>query len=149
MYMYNRVTLLYIWNTTLPFLKFDLFLAVLALHSCVQAFSACGEWGLPFVVVSGLPMALASAWKLQWLRLMGSRARAQQLWHTGLDASGVWDLPSPGTEPVSSALAGRLLTSGPPGRSTNTALFMNCTPYKVKYKRTTNPPLVIAWIWSQ
>ena len=29
---------------------------------------------------------------------------------------GVWDLPRPETEPVSPALAGRLLTSGPPGK---------------------------------
>ena len=29
---------------------------------------------------------------------------------------GVWDLPRPGTEPVSPALAGRLITTGPPGR---------------------------------
>ena len=30
------------------FKKFYLFLAVLGLHSCVQAFSSCGEWGLLF-----------------------------------------------------------------------------------------------------
>ena len=30
---------------------------------------------------------------------------------------GMWDLPGPGTEPVSPALAGRFLTTGPPGKS--------------------------------
>ena len=28
---------------------------------------------------------------------------------------GMWDLPGPGIEPVSPALAGRFLTTGPPG----------------------------------
>ena len=31
----------------------------------------------------------------------------------GLSYSGMWDLPGPGIEPVSPALAGRLLTTGP------------------------------------
>ena len=30
-----------------------------------------------------------------------------------------WDLPGPGIEPKSSALTGRFLTSGPPGKSLN------------------------------
>ena len=29
----------------------------------------------------------------------------------------MWDLPGPGTEPVSPALAGRFLNTGPPGKS--------------------------------
>ena len=32
---------------------------------------------------------------------------------------GVWNLPGPGIRPVSPALAGRFLTTGPPGRSNN------------------------------
>ena len=39
---------------------FNLFLAVLGLHCCVQAFSSCGEQGLLFVVVRGLLVAVAS-----------------------------------------------------------------------------------------
>ena len=35
----------------------------------------------------------------------------------GLVARGMWDLPRPGLEPVSPALAGRLLTTVPPGKS--------------------------------
>ena len=31
--------------------------------------------------------------------------------------SGVWDLPGPGLEPVSSVLAGGFLTTAPPGKS--------------------------------
>ena len=37
-----------------------LFLAVLGLCCCVQAFSSCGERGLLFVVVRGLLIAVAS-----------------------------------------------------------------------------------------
>ena len=37
-----------------------LFLAALGLCCCVQVFSSCGEWGLLFVVVHGLLIAVAS-----------------------------------------------------------------------------------------
>ena len=37
-----------------------LFLAVLGLRCCARAFSSCGEWGLFFVVVCGLLIAVAS-----------------------------------------------------------------------------------------
>ena len=35
----------------------------------------------------------------------------------GLSCSGMWDLPGPGLEPVSPALAGGFLTTAPPGNS--------------------------------
>ena len=35
-------------------------MAALGLRCCVQAFSSCGEWGLLFVVVHGLLIAVAS-----------------------------------------------------------------------------------------
>ena len=37
----------------------------------------------------------------------------------GLIYFGMWDLPGPGLEPVSPALAGRFLTTAPPGKSLN------------------------------
>ena len=37
-----------------------LFLAVLGLHRCPQAFSSCSELGLPFTAVRGLLAAVAS-----------------------------------------------------------------------------------------
>ena len=37
-----------------------LFLAALGLHCCAWAFSSCGEWGLLFVAVHGLLVAVAS-----------------------------------------------------------------------------------------
>ena len=43
------------------FLKnFIYFLAMLGLHCCMWAFSSCGEWGLLFVAVHGLLIAVAS-----------------------------------------------------------------------------------------
>ena len=35
-------------------------MAALGLCCCAQAFSSCGEWGLLFVVVGGIPIAVAS-----------------------------------------------------------------------------------------
>ena len=42
------------------FYKCILFLAELGLCCCVRAFSSCGEWGLLFVAVCGLLIAVAS-----------------------------------------------------------------------------------------
>ena len=39
---------------------FYLFLAVLGLRCCARALSSCGEWGLLFVAVHGLLIAVAS-----------------------------------------------------------------------------------------
>ena len=39
---------------------FILFLAVLGLHCCTQAFSSCGEQGLLFIAVRGLLIVVAS-----------------------------------------------------------------------------------------
>ena len=52
---------------------------------------------------------------LEWLRFAGSRTQAQQLWQRGLIAPGIWNLPGPGIEPLSPALAGRFFTTEPPG----------------------------------
>ena len=41
-------------------LIYYLFLAVLGLRCCTRAFSSCGEWGLLFVVVCWLLIAVAS-----------------------------------------------------------------------------------------
>ena len=50
------------------------------------------------------------AWEPQQLRLSGSRARAPL-------PCIMWDRPGPGIEPMSPALQGRFLTTGPPGKS--------------------------------
>ena len=51
---------------------FIYFLAVLGLRCCVQAFSSCGEWGLPFVAVRGLLTAAASRCRAQALGAQAS-----------------------------------------------------------------------------
>ena len=52
-----------------------------------------------------------------WSRHAGSRVRAWELWRMGLAALWHWHLPGRGTEPVSLALAGRYLSTAPPGKS--------------------------------
>ena len=45
-------------------------------------------------------------------------AQDQSLWDTGLVAPRMWgNLPAPGIEPMSLALASGFLTTGPPGKS--------------------------------
>ena len=39
----------------------------------------------------------------------------------------MWDLPKPGIEPMSPALQGALLITGPPGKSSNSSFL--ATPY--------------------
>ena len=89
-----------------------LFLAVLGLRSCARAFSTCGKRGPLFIAVRG-PLAIAASpvaeHRLQTRRLSSCGSRAQLL-------RGTWDLPRPGLEPVSPALAGRLSTTAPPGK---------------------------------
>ena len=89
-----------------------LFLAVLGLRFCVRAFSSCGKRGPLFITVWGpltIAASLAAEHRLQMRRLSNCGSRAQLL-------RGMWDLPRPGLEPVSPALAGRLSTTAPPGK---------------------------------
>ena len=87
-------------------------MAVLGLRFCARAFSSCGERGPLFIAVRG-PLIIASSLvaehRLQTRRLSSRGSRAQPL-------CGMWDLPRPGLEPVSPALAGRLSTTAPPGK---------------------------------
>ena len=89
-----------------------LFLAVLGLRFCVRAFSSCGKWGPLFIAVRG-PLAIAASLvtehRLQTHRLSSCGSQAQLV-------CGMWDLPRPGLEPVSPALAGRFSTTAPPGK---------------------------------
>ena len=89
-----------------------LFLAVLGLHFCARAFSSCGERGPLFIAVHG-PLTvvafLVAEHRLQMHRLSSCGSRAQLL-------RGMWDLPRPGLEPVSPALAGRFSTTAPLGK---------------------------------
>lgn len=77
---------------------------------CLWAFSSCGKQGLLFVAAHRLPTAVAF-----------SRCQAQSIKHrlstcgAGTQLlQGMWDLPGPGIEPLSPALAIRFLTTRPP-----------------------------------
>ena len=94
------------------YLFIHLFLAVLGLRFCARAFSSCGERGSLFIAVRGpliIAASLAAEHRLQTRRLSNCGSRAELL-------RGMWDLPRPGLEPVSPALAGRLSTTAPPGK---------------------------------
>ena len=87
-------------------------MAVLGLRFCTRAFSSCGKRGPLFIAVRR-PLTVADSLvaehRLQTRRLSNCDSRAQSL-------RGMWDLPRPGLEPVSPALAGRLSTTAPPGK---------------------------------
>ena len=89
-----------------------LFLAVLGLHFCARAFSSCGKrWPL-FIAVHG-PLTVAASLVAEH-RLQTRRLSSCGSWDQLL--RGMWDLPRPGLEPVSPALAGRFSTTVPPGK---------------------------------
>ena len=86
-------------------------MAVLRLRFCARAFSSCGKWGPLFIMVRGPLIIAASRCGAQVPDAQASNcgSRAQPL-------RGMWDLPRPGLEPVSPALAGRFSTTVPPGK---------------------------------
>ena len=87
-------------------------MAVLCLRFCARAFSSCGKRGPFFIAVRGpltIAASLVAEHRLQTRRLGNCGSRAQML-------RGMWDLPRPGLEPVSPALAGRFSTTAPPGK---------------------------------
>ena len=95
-------------------------MAVLGLRFCARAFSSYGEWGPLFIVVHGpltIAASLVAEHRLQMRRLSSCGSRAQLL-------RGMWDLPRPGLEPASPALAGRFSTTAPPGKPWRTPLSM-------------------------
>ena len=95
-------------------------MAVLGLRFCARAFSSCGKRGPLFIAVRGplfiavrgpltIAASLPAEHRLQTRKLSNCGSRAQLL-------RGMWDLPRPGLEPVSPALAGRFSTTAPPGK---------------------------------
>ena len=92
-------------------------MAVLGLRFCARAFSSCGKWGPLFITVRGpltIMASLVAEHRLQTRRLSNCGSRAQLL-------RGMWDLPRPGPEPASPALAGGPSTTAPTGKP--------CGPY--------------------
>ena len=87
-------------------------MAVLGLRFCARAFSSCGKRGPLFIAVRGpltIAASLVAEHRLQTRRLSNCGSRAQLF-------CGMCDLPRPGLEPVSPALAGRFSTTAPPGK---------------------------------
>ena len=80
----------------------------------MKAFSSCGKWGLLSSCGAGAShssgFSCCGAWALEPFGF-SSWDRWAYLLH------GMCNLPRPGTEPASPALAGRFLTTGPPGKS--------------------------------
>ena len=102
-----------------------LFLAVLGLHFCARAFSSCGKRGPLFITVRGpltVAASLVAEHRLQTRRLSSCGSRAQLL-------RGMWDLPRPGLEPISPALAGRFSTTAPPGKPQSYLLELTEPPF--------------------
>ena len=92
-----------------------LFLAVLGLCLRARAFSSCSERGPLFIAVHRsltIAASLVAEHRLQTRRLSSCGSRAQLL-------GDMWDLPRPGPEPMSPALAGRLPTTAPPRKPKN------------------------------
>ena len=90
-------------------------MAVLGLLFCARAFCSCGKWGPLFMAARGpltIAASLVAEHRLQTRRPSNCGSRAQLL-------RGTWDLPRPGLEPVSPALAGRLSTTAPPEKPRN------------------------------
>ena len=93
-------------------------MAVLGLRFCARAFSSCGKRGPLFIAVRGpltIVASLVAEHRLQTRRLSSCGSRAQLL-------RGMGDLPRPGLEPVSPALAGRFSTTVSPGKPSPTIL---------------------------
>ena len=90
-----------------------LLMVVPCLHCCAWAFSSCAEWGSSPVGCTGFHCAGFSCCSSSGSRLLGfsSCGVQAQLLHS------TWNLPGPGIKPFSPALAGRLLTTGPLGKS--------------------------------
>ena len=103
-------------------------MAVLGLRFCARAVSGCGKRGPLFITVHGpltIAASLVAEHRLQTRRLTSCGSRAQLL-------RGMWDLPRPGLEPMSPALAGRFSTTAPPGKPTS---FLLLTFFWYTYNR--------------
>ena len=85
------------------------FSAVPGVHCFAWAFSSCGEWGPLFIAVCRLLIAE--------LRLRSAQASVAVVHRLSCPAACGILVSRPGIEPVSSALAGRFLTTRPLGKS--------------------------------
>ena len=108
---------------------------MLGLRFCARAFSSCGKQGPLFIAVHGpltIAASLVAEHRLQTRRLSNRGSRAQLL-------HGMWDLPGPGLEPVSPAVAGGFSTTAPPGKPSGRVLSddkVSCLEYFKRKKES-------------
>ena len=81
----------------------------------MQALSHCGEQGSLFS--RGVRASHCRAPALGCVGFSACSTQAQWSWRLGLVASGMWNFPRTGIQPMSPALAGRFLSTGSPGTS--------------------------------
>ena len=97
-------------------------MAVLGLRFCARSLPSCGKWGALLIAVRGpltIAASLVAEHRLQTRRVSSCGSRVQV-------PRGMWDLPRPGLEPVSPALAGRLSTTAPPGKPQQLDFWQKC-----------------------
>ena len=138
-----------------------LFLAALGLCCYARAFSSCSELGATLHCgvrashwggFSGCRAralgAQASVVVARGLSSCGSRGLERSLSSCGTQAyllRGMWDLLRPGIEPVSPALAGRFLTTAPPGKSLSLAFLFHLLK-ELRQNVTSNLKMLLAKI---
>ena len=122
-----------------------LLLAVLGLHCYAWTLSTVsGSYSL--VVMLGLLMAVASLSVERGLSTCGSQALEHRLSSCGAQAHlccHLCDLPGPGVEPVSPALAGGFLTTEPPGKAHNVLLKRKVE--EANWQSRTFPSKSLSW----
>ena len=104
-------------------------MAVLGPRFCARAFPSFGKRGPLFIAARGpltIAASLVAEHRLQTRRLSSCGSRAQLL-------RGMWDLPRPGLEPASPALAGRFSTTAPPGKPLCSCLLNHNTCWASLY----------------
>ena len=108
------------FNSFIYFWLHCVFIAVCAGFLWLQLAGATLPYGVRASRWSGF-----SCWGAQFLehRLSSCGPRGQLLW-------GMWDLPGPGIEPMSSALVGRFLSTRPPGKS---QFLLNFVLFSIKH----------------
>ena len=114
------------WTPIPPLFAYPYLLIYYFCPHCVQAFFSCSKQGV-FSICSvrashcgGCFCCGALVLGRTGFRSCGSRALEQGLSSCGTQAwllRGMWNLPGPGIKPVSLALTGGFLTTGPPGKS--------------------------------
>ena len=96
--------------------------------NCDCAGSSLLLHGLSLIVASGgYSSLLCAGFSLWWLLLLQSTgSKCTGFSHSGAQTCGMWNLPRPGIEPMSFALAGRFLSTMLPGKSWGPLLMCVC-----------------------